>query len=363
VVFQNYSLLPWLTVYDNVHLAVARVFPKMSGAQQREHTLNAIAKVNLSHAILKKPSELSGGMRRRVSVARALAIDPRVLLLDEPLSALDALTRANIQDEFVRIWEADKKTVVLITNDVDEGILLADRIIPLKQGPGATLGPSIAVDLPRPRSREGMNHDPAYRRIRSTVIDWLLGPGRKASRPVSKPTQPITTAKPAHKLTPLTIGFVPLTDAAPFIVAKEKDLFRKHGLDVTLKRMTSWAQVTDALSDGTIDAAHLLYGIPIAVTLGMLGAKKKPMVIPWIASRNGQAITLAKKFDGKVGADPAALKPFVDAANAKDESLTFAMTFPHGTHAMWLRYWLAAGGIHPDVYVTLTTVTPPNMVA
>ena len=179
LVFQNYSLLPWLTVFDNVYLAVDQVFPDWPKDRKRAHTERFVAMVNLAPAREKKPSELSGGMRQRVSVARALAMDPKVLLLDEPLGALDALTRATLQDEIERIWERDKKTVVLITNDVDEGILLADRIVPLSAGPGATLGPSIPVDLERPRDRKAMNHCPEFKRIRNEVFHWLLNDGRR----------------------------------------------------------------------------------------------------------------------------------------------------------------------------------------
>lgn len=173
VIFQNYSLLPWLTVADNIRLGVDQAYPQWSNAQRKAHVAKYIAMVNLSHAQHKTPAELSGGMRQRVSVARALAMSPQVLLMDEPLSALDALTRATLQDEIVRIWEQDKKTVVLITNDVDEGILMADRIIPLSAGPGATLGPSVAIDIPRPRDRKAINHDHRYREIRKEVIGYL----------------------------------------------------------------------------------------------------------------------------------------------------------------------------------------------
>jgi len=153
MVFQNYSLLPWLTVFGNIYLAVEQVFPNWAEEKKKAHTERFIEMVNLTKARDKKPGELSGGMRQRVSVARALAMEPRILLLDEPLGALDALTRATLQDEIERIWEQDKRTVVLITNDVDEGILLADRIIPLSAGPNATLGPSVRVDIERPRDR------------------------------------------------------------------------------------------------------------------------------------------------------------------------------------------------------------------
>lgn len=186
VVFQNYSLLPWLTVYENIALAVGEVFPQWTAQRVREQIEKYIAMVNLTPARDKKPSELSGGMRQRVSVARALSIEPKILLLDEPLSALDALTRATLQDEISRIWLEDRRTVVLITNDVDEGILLADRIIPLTAGPGATLGPSIPVDIARPRDRKAINHDPNFKRIRKCVIDYLLAEGAKKHATVTR---------------------------------------------------------------------------------------------------------------------------------------------------------------------------------
>ena len=177
IVFQNYSLLPWLSVYENIALAVDEVFSSWPAEKRREHVEKYIAMVNLTPAREKKPKELSGGMRQRVSVARALAMDPKILLLDEPLSALDALTRAVLQDEIARIWAESKKTVVLITNDVDEGIIVADRIIPLSAGPRATLGPSVKVDIERPRDRKALNHDPRFKEIRKEVIGYLLGSG------------------------------------------------------------------------------------------------------------------------------------------------------------------------------------------
>jgi len=174
IVFQNYSLLPWLTVYENIYLAVDQLFPNWAVAKKQQHVERHIAMVNLTPAREKRPGELSGGMRQRVSVARALAMDPQVLLLDEPLSALDALTRATLQDEISRIWQENRKTVVLITNDPDEGIYLADRIIPLSSGPGATLGPPIRIDIPRPRDRKALNHNRRFKEIRREVIDFLL---------------------------------------------------------------------------------------------------------------------------------------------------------------------------------------------
>jgi nitrate/nitrite transport system ATP-binding protein len=177
VVFQSYSLMPWLTVFGNVALAVDSVFSDLSAIERKERIEKYIDMVGLSHATHRHPSELSGGMRQRVNVARALAASPDVLLLDEPLSALDALTRANLQDEIIRIWEQEKKTVILITNDVDEGLIMADRIIPLNPGPNATFGPEFIVDLPRPRDRTAMNHDENFKKLRSDITQYLMSVG------------------------------------------------------------------------------------------------------------------------------------------------------------------------------------------
>ncbi len=186
LVFQNYSLLPWLTVQENVALAVHAVFPEWSSSEQSVWVDRHIKMVSLTHAVHRRPSELSGGMRQRVSLARTLSMDPEVLLLDEPLGALDALTRATLQDEIARITQESQKTVILITNDPDEAIYLADRIIPLSAGPGATLGPAIPVTLPRPRDRRAMNHDPEFKRIRNQVVAWLLGPGARPVQSITK---------------------------------------------------------------------------------------------------------------------------------------------------------------------------------
>ncbi|AWI82427.1 nitrate/sulfonate/bicarbonate ABC transporter ATP-binding protein [Alloyangia pacifica] len=178
VVFQNYSLMPWLTVEGNVRLALDAVFPEMSKTEKSKKTAHYIKMVGLSHATHRRPAELSGGMRQRVNVARALAMSPEMLLLDEPLSALDALTRANLADEIEAIWEQDKKTCVLITNDVDEAITLADRIIALN--PDGTLGAEFRVDIPRPRERSEMNHHEGFKKLRAEVTGYLMDVGIKA---------------------------------------------------------------------------------------------------------------------------------------------------------------------------------------
>lgn len=198
VCFQNYSLMPWMTVRENVGLAVGAVFGKEPSAARKERAERYINMVGLAHAADRRPAELSGGMRQRVAVARALVMDPEVLLLDEPLSALDALTRSNLQDEITDIWSRDRKTVILITNDVDEAILLADRIIPLRPGPGATFGPEFRVDLPRPRDRTAMNHDDAFKKIRRDVTAYLLDVG------LSRATQ--AAERPLPNIVPIVPG-------------------------------------------------------------------------------------------------------------------------------------------------------------
>ncbi|MBF0309500.1 MAG: ABC transporter ATP-binding protein, partial [Magnetococcales bacterium] len=178
VVFQNYSLMPWMNVKENIALAVDSVHRNLSRAERRQRVERYMAMVGLSHAGDRRPAELSGGMRQRVAVARALSMNPDILLLDEPLSALDALTRARLQDEIALIREQEKKTIVLITNDVDEALLLADRVIPLTPGPNATLGPVFEVDLPRPRDRTAINHQENYKALRQAITTYLMDAGK-----------------------------------------------------------------------------------------------------------------------------------------------------------------------------------------
>ncbi len=187
IVFQNYALLPWLTTYENVELAVRAAFPDVEEKLRKARVDECLALVSLSAARDKRPRELSGGMRQRVSIARALALDPEVLLLDEPLSALDALTRSSLQKELEGLLRHQRKTIVLITNDVDEALLLADRVIPLSLGPSAHFGPEIRVAMPRPRDKRVMAHDLTIKRQRLEIIDYLLSEVRTKRAPRTAP--------------------------------------------------------------------------------------------------------------------------------------------------------------------------------
>ena len=182
VVFQNHSLLPWLTTYENVHLAVERVFgAKENKAQLKQRTQEALALVGLNHAGHKYPNEISGGMKQRVGIARALSMQPSVLLLDEPFAALDALTRAHLQDELLKIVAATNSTVVMVTHDVDEAVLLSDRIVMMTNGPAATIGEILDVDLPKPRDRLALATDANFHNLRREVLRFLYQKQVKAA--------------------------------------------------------------------------------------------------------------------------------------------------------------------------------------
>ena len=188
VVFQNHSLLPWLTVYQNVEIAVDKIFRETrSAAERREWVLHNLAMVNMSHALDRLPSQISGGMKQRVGIARALAMEPKVLLLDEPFGALDALTRAHLQDEVIRIQSELGNTVMMITHDVDEAVLMSDRVVMMTNGPSATIGQLMDVPLPRPRNRIELAEDKAYNHCRQEILSFLYEKQRKVE-PISART-------------------------------------------------------------------------------------------------------------------------------------------------------------------------------
>ena len=173
VVFQGYALLPWMTAYENVYLGIDSVKPNLPEHEKREITLEHLEMVGLTAAAEKKITQISGGMKQRVAIARALAIRPEVLILDEPFGALDAITKEELQEELLKIWNTQRCTVLMITHDIDEALFLADRLVMMTNGPAAGIGEVLTIDFPRPRSREDIMEDPRYYELRNSALDFL----------------------------------------------------------------------------------------------------------------------------------------------------------------------------------------------
>ena len=313
VIFQSYSLLPWLTVNGNVKLAVDTVFPNLSRAEKAAKVAHYVDMVGLGHAATRRPAELSGGMRQRVNVARALAMNPEMLLLDEPLSALDALTRANLADEIERIWQADRKTCVLITNDVDEAIILADRIIALN--PDGTLGEAFTVDIPRPRDRMEMNTDDTFRRLRADVTSYLMEVGIEAK---VEGTRRLPDVTPIHGLPSAVkkaqqglvderfLDFSELhkvypTPKGPLTVVEDFDLKIDRGEFISLighsgcgkSTVLTMAAGLNGISKGAIklDGRHVEGADPERAVVF-----QSPNLFPWLTARENCAIGVDKVY-------------------------------------------------------------------
>lgn len=358
VVFQNYSLLPWQTVRENVALAVNTVMRDCPKAERRDIVDEHLKMVNLLDATDKRPMHLSGGMKQRVAIARALAIQPKLLLLDEPFGALDALTRGNLQAQLIKICEANKVTAVMVTHDVDEAVLLSDRIVMLTNGPGAQIGQILEVDIPRPRERMKVVEHPSYYSLRSEII-YFLNQQKRIKQSRSRQVQDISR----HGLEKVNIdvGFVPLTACAPLAVAKEKGFFVKHGLDeVNLVRETSWRGICDGLRGNYLDAAQMPAGMPLWLTLGGDDEPDVPMVSALTMTRNGNAITFAKQFYDQGIHTLSDFKQYLGRTREADHTL--GVVHPSSMHNLLLRYWLAAGGIDPDLDVNLKTIPPAQMI-
>jgi len=330
VVFQNYALMPWLSVEANVALAVESVHKGLSRAERREIAAGYIDMVGLSHAKDRKPAELSGGMRQRVSVARALSMRPDVLLMDEPLSALDALTRAKLQDEFAAICEREKKTIVLITNDVDEAILLADRILPLTPGPEASLGRSFAVNLPRPRERGAMNSDLDFIRIRAEVTEYLLDLGARrgseGQREINLPNVvPITQKPQKEKLpaayekrahSPIERRYVEFSDVRKVYPTPKGPLTVVDGFDLKINKgefisiighsgcgkstVLSMAAGLNSISSGgvVLDGREVSGAGPDRAVVF-----QAPSLMPWLTARENVALGVDKVYPDASSAD------------------------------------------------------------
>ncbi len=358
VVFQNYSLLPWLTVRENIALAVNKVLQGLPKAERHQIVEEHIDVVGLRAAADKKPGQLSGGMKQRVSIARAFAIRPKVLLLDEPFGALDALTRGGLQERLMQICEENQVTAVMVTHDIDEALLLSDRIIMLTNGPESKIGQILEVDIPRPRKRLEVVEHPSYYSLRSEMIYFL-----NQQKRVKKLRAQKTTVVARHGLEKVNIqlGFVPLTACAPLAIAKEKGFFVKHGLDeVSLARESSWRGIVDGISGGYIDAAQMPSGMPAWLTLGGNNDVPLAVVTAMTMARNGNAITLKEEFFQQNIRTLDDFHEFI--LKTPDKRHNFGMVHPSSMHNLLLRYWLAAGGIDPDKDVNLMTIPPAQMV-
>jgi nitrate/nitrite transport system ATP-binding protein len=323
VVFQNYSLMPWMTVAENIALAVDSVNPGQSKAHRQELTQNAIALVGLAHAADRRPAELSGGMRQRVSVARALAMDPDVLLLDEPLSALDALTRAKLQDELESIRARTNKTFILVTNDVDEALLLADRVIPLTKGPAATLSSAFEISLPRPRDRAELNHHPGFKRLRAQITGRMMelgahghvdGAGRVRELANHEPVrldeqrrpEGLIEASQARGRKDRYLQFSQVTKVYPtpkgdLTVVKDVDLTLRKGEFVSLighsgcgksTLLTMCAGLTDVTRGGVILDGREVYGASPERAVVF----QSPSLMPWLTSWQNVAMGVEKVY-------------------------------------------------------------------
>jgi len=359
VVFQNYSLLPWLTVRQNIALGVNRVLRHLPKGERLGIIQKHIDMVGLSHAADKMPGQISGGMKQRVAIARALAIRPKLLLLDEPFGALDALTRGGLQEQLMQICEESQVTCIMVTHDVDEALLLSDRIVLLTNGPESNIGQVVDVPFERPRSRMEVVNHPNYYGLRNEIV-YFLNQQKRIKQKKIKPM--VAVARNGLEKVNLEIGYVPLTDCAPLIVAKEMGFFEKHGLnEVTLSREPSWKAIAQGVVGRRLDAAQMVAGMPLALTLGMDESAPQPIVSGLTMSRNGNAIVLSKQL---LNEGVRTLADFKEAIKrTPDKVHMLGMVHPSSMHNLMLRYWLAAGGIDPDRDVNLTVIPPAQMVA
>ncbi|WP_427158007.1 nitrate ABC transporter ATP-binding protein [Aliinostoc sp. HNIBRCY26] len=358
VVFQNYSLLPWLTVRENIALAVDEVHQGKPKGERRGIIEEHIDMVGLRHAANKRPHELSGGMKQRVAIARALATRPKLLLLDEPFGALDALTRGSLQEQLMKICNEHNVTCVMVTHDVDEALLLSDRVVMLTNGPEAHIGQILEVPIPRPRQRLEVVKHPSYYNLRNEMI-YFLNQQKQAKK---RQSQRLVTSENSTTKAILEIGFMPLTDAAPLIVAKEKGFFAKYGLEnIVLSKANSWQEITKGFVTGKLEAAQMLAGMPLALTLGAGGNPSIPVVNALNLSRNANAITLSKRLYSQGLRNLADLKAVINTT--PDQILTLGVVHPAAMQNLLLRYWLAAGGIDPDRDISLRVIPPTEMLS
>ena len=363
VVFQNYSLLPWQNVRQNIALAVNRVMGHQSAAERQLTVERAIAMVGLGAAADKLPGELSGGMKQRVAIARALAIRPRLLLLDEPFGALDALTRGNLQEQLMGICQEAGVTTVMVTHDVDEALLLSDRVVMLTNGPEAEIGQILDVPIPRPRHRlEVMDH-PSYYHLRAELISFLQQQRRLRQRRAEQEKERARLAavpRPVRAVGAprVRLGVIPGLDIAPLAVALADNLFDPGRVEVVPVPFANWDRLEDKLMTGELDAAITAATSPLALVLGLNGQRPWPAITPMTVSRNGNALCLARTWltDGVRDRDSLRQRLL-----SRGEPLRVAVPQRHGIAELLLRHWLAAGGIDPEEMVTFAALSPLTM--
>ncbi len=378
VVFQNYSLLPWQTARQNVALAVNQVMGGASASERKAKVDGSLALVGLTQAADKLPAELSGGMKQRVAIARALSIQPRLLLLDEPFGALDALTRGNLQQQLMQICQEAGVTTVMVTHDVDEALLLADRVVMMTNGPEAGIGQILRVPFPRPRQRLEVMEDPAYYDLRAELIGFLQQQRRLRQRrtvratmavagttsvaesagvvTAARPGRPLPGVRPAPRL--VRLGYLPGLDIAPLALALAQDLFDRNSLQLVPVSFASWERLDVALVTGELQAAITPATTPLALSLGLEGRQPWAAITPMTVSRNGNALCLGRPLLEAGVRDRPSLARWLDR---REQPLHLAVPQRFGIAELLVRHWLVGGGIDPERQVRFEALSPMAM--
>ena len=382
VVFQNYSLLPWQTVRENVNLAVANVLRSLPQPERTKLVDEKLKMVGLSAAADKYPKELSGGMKQRVAIARALAIQPRLLLLDEPFGALDALTRGNLQQQLMQICQQAGVTTVMVTHDVDEALLLSDRVVMLTNGPEAGIGQILPVPLARPRERLAVMEHPDYYQLRSELIGFLQQQRRLKQRTAelartqapangaaqasgvakaSGAAKATASGKASGGLSPAVVrlGFMPGIDIAPLALAIEQGLYDESQLKILPVPFSNWEVLEQHLIDGKLEAAITAATTPLALTMGLSRPSPWAAITPLTVSRNGNALCLSRRLLDLGLKDPASLRNWLDG---RDRPLTLAVPQRRGIAELLLRHWFCQGGIDLERQLNFVALSPKVMV-
>jgi nitrate/nitrite transport system ATP-binding protein len=378
VVFQNYSLLPWQTARQNVALAVNQVMAAASASERKAKVERSLALVGLSQAADKLPAELSGGMKQRVAIARALSIQPKLLLLDEPFGALDALTRGNLQQQLMQICQEARVTTVMVTHDVDEALLLADRVVMMTNGPEAGIGQILRVPFPRPRQRLEVMEHPAYYDLRAEVIGFLQQQRRLRQRrtlrasiaaaeattagetaavaTAARPSRPLPGVGSGARL--VRLGYLPGLDIAPLALALAENLFDRNCLQLVQVPFASWERLEAALVAGELQAAITPATTPLALSLGLRGRQPWAAITAMTVSRNGNALCLGRPLLEAGVRDRPSLARWLDR---RGKPLQLAVPQRFGIAELLVRHWLVGAGIEPERQVRFEALSPMAM--